>query len=118
MSRTGKPKAHSALLVYLTKAIDRDLFNQMKNTVKTKEYGGFLAGELEKLDTPQKLLDKMEHKGVFKVKTHPSHTVDYRNLKKVLVENVEILTKIESTEAELEKEGRLQKQICDTKITQ
>ncbi|XP_071802051.1 caspase-3-like [Asterias amurensis] len=107
MSRTGKPKAHSALLVHLTRAIDGVVFNRMKTTVKTKEYGGFLAGELEKLDTPQKLLDKMEHKGVFKVKTHPSKTVDYRNLKMVFeqCEFNEILSDIESAEAELAKEG-------------
>ncbi len=111
MSRTGKPSQHSELIVHLTRAIDQEQFETIKTAVKTKEYGGFLAGELEKLSSIQKLLEKMEHKGVFRVTSHPKKIVDYRKLKKVIriCENIDAVFEIESAERKLAGEGRLQK---------
>ena len=80
MALQPTPTAHMNLFLQLHKALDSDAFKNMKVMVKADEFGGFQPGELEMINTPRDMLEKLEQKGIIGVG-------DYRKLK-LLMEKI------------------------------
>ncbi|XP_071820286.1 uncharacterized protein [Apostichopus japonicus] len=93
MSVRGQSEIHIKLMQDLCNNLVVDDFNKLKDHCKAKEYGGFGAGQLEKILSLSDLFSKLQQKRIFK-------EGDYNKLKKLLLridneESVEIVKEAE-----------------------
>lgn len=93
MSVRGQSEIHIKLMQDLCNNLVVDDFNKLKDHCKAKEYGGFGAGQLEKIGSLSDLFSKLQQKRIFK-------EGDYNKLKKLLLridneESVEIVKEAE-----------------------
>lgn len=96
----GQSAIHSTLLQDLANNLTEENFQKLKNHCKNEDYGRLGVGQLEKINSPSELFERLQQKAVIK----EGNYIKLKNLLK-LCENVDAIDLVEKAERELAQAG-------------